>query len=289
MRDERAMWEEYGRTRSVAGRNALAEMHLPLVDKVVERVASKAPPQADRDGMLGDGHLGLLRAVEGFDPSKGLQFNTYASRVIFGAVIDGIRDMDWVPRLTRARQKRGELSAEPPEIGSLAAVVHEGDKAIPLSARLADLDAADPHESAASSDGFLSLVARTGARERFALTLYFRDGLAMKAIGRAAGCSESRISQMISAAIGEIRASLEGRPAKRRRLSRGRKRPAKSPVISDRGEAFRSGRAAAVALGLPQSSVSASIGRGTAAGRVWRRITDAEFRAATETREGVAA
>ncbi|MBI4021590.1 MAG: FliA/WhiG family RNA polymerase sigma factor [Candidatus Aenigmarchaeota archaeon] len=98
-------WKEYIRTRDPVLRNQLAEHYLPLVSIIAGSLARTLPRSVDIGDLNGNGTIGLIDAVEHFDPDRGVKFNTYGSLRIRGAMLDGLRKEDWTPRLTRTRQK----------------------------------------------------------------------------------------------------------------------------------------------------------------------------------------
>src|SRR5258708_4656713 len=91
-------------------RDALIEDHLPHVKYVAERLAAKLPPWVDINDLIGAGMLGLLDAVDKFDPSKGVMFKTYAEMRVRGAILDSLRDLDWAPRSMRRRAREVEAA-----------------------------------------------------------------------------------------------------------------------------------------------------------------------------------
>ena len=78
------------------------EKHAHLVKRVVTRMAARLPPGVDQDELYHVGSIGLLDAVDKFDPKRDVQFKTYAEFRIKGAILDELRSMDWVPRSVRA-------------------------------------------------------------------------------------------------------------------------------------------------------------------------------------------
>src|SRR5690554_2410680 len=104
------LWEAYLRDRSPELRNKLIEKYTPLVKRLAGYVYARMANNTviDRDDLLGYGYQGLVKAVERFEPILGLRFVTYASQRIRGAMLDGMRQTDWVPRSERDAAKRGE-------------------------------------------------------------------------------------------------------------------------------------------------------------------------------------
>jgi RNA polymerase sigma factor for flagellar operon FliA len=86
-------------------RDALVLQYLPLVRMIAKRVHDRCPPNVSLDDLVSTGVIGLMEAIDNFDPSLKVQLKTYAERRIRGAIIDGLREMDWVPRETRRKAK----------------------------------------------------------------------------------------------------------------------------------------------------------------------------------------
>ncbi|MHC4611493.1 MAG: sigma-70 family RNA polymerase sigma factor, partial [Planctomycetota bacterium] len=97
------VWVKYKRTRSRSLRNMLMEKYLPIVKYNAERIAAKLPDEVENDDLISAGVFGLMDAIEAFDLSRGVKFETYCAPRIRGAILDELRSMDWVPRLVRNR------------------------------------------------------------------------------------------------------------------------------------------------------------------------------------------
>ncbi|HUX15553.1 MAG TPA: sigma-70 family RNA polymerase sigma factor [Phycisphaerae bacterium] len=93
------------RGRDESARNALAERYVPLVRVVAERIAERLPDWVEIDDLISAGCLGLLAACDRWDPKRGVSFKSYAWYLIRSAILDDIRERDWLPRLARSRQK----------------------------------------------------------------------------------------------------------------------------------------------------------------------------------------
>ena len=103
-----ACWEEFKQTGSARAREQLILHYVPLVKYVAGRVAIGLPANVDFDDLVSYGVFGLVDAVEKFDPGRGIKFETYAVARIRGAVIDGLRAIDWIPRSVRQKAKELE-------------------------------------------------------------------------------------------------------------------------------------------------------------------------------------
>ena len=117
--DTSALWKEYRRTKDGAVRDRLILTYAPLVKYVAGRLGSGLPSHVDDDDLVSYGLLGLIGAIERFDPAREIKFETYAIARIKGAIIDELRSLDWVPRSVRARAREIERS-----IAALEAKLH---------------------------------------------------------------------------------------------------------------------------------------------------------------------
>lgn len=93
-------------------RNALVETHTELVRYLARRMGKDLPPWMERDDLVSFGWFGLLKAAERFDPERGVKFETYATPVIRGAILDGLRALDWAPRSVRSAAREVVRGAE---------------------------------------------------------------------------------------------------------------------------------------------------------------------------------
>lgn len=151
-------------------------------------------PHVELEDLEQDGVFGLADALWKFDPGRGLKFQTYASHRIWGAMLDGIRERDWVPRLARARQKKGAAVIGMVPIETPVA----GEKTI------ADLVAAGEYQARPEPID-QNLLAGLPAAHQLLVRLYFEMGMTLKECGQAVGLTESRMSQMLTEAKEMIR------------------------------------------------------------------------------------
>src|SRR5262249_38951598 len=103
-----SMWRQYKANPNAELRNRLAEQYLQIVRFNAERIRTKLPVEVDVDDLVSAGTFGLLGAIDSFDLSRGIKFETYCSPRIRGAILDELRSMDWVPRLVRNRSQKIE-------------------------------------------------------------------------------------------------------------------------------------------------------------------------------------
>jgi RNA polymerase sigma factor for flagellar operon FliA len=113
------LWREYTKTRDQATRDRLILTYAPLVKYVAGRLGSGLPAHVDENDLVSYGLLGLIGAIERFDPDRDIKFETYAIARIKGSIIDELRAMDWVPRSVRSRARDIERA-----IGELERKLH---------------------------------------------------------------------------------------------------------------------------------------------------------------------
>jgi RNA polymerase sigma factor for flagellar operon FliA len=233
-RDETVLtvWKEFHLTRDPGLRNRLVIQYSPLVKYVAGRMRTRLPESVDQDDLVSDGVLGLMDAIERFDPGRGLTFQTFAVPRIRGAIIDGMRAMDFVPRSVRDKLRaihQAQVALET-RLGRLpedAEVARE--TGIPVQqvrdltkqsssshANLDDFDLAD--ELATSTDStveagddsrsLMRVVDELSERDQVVIALYYYEGLTLAEIGRVLGVTESRVSQVHSRATSLLRTKL---------------------------------------------------------------------------------
>ncbi|HET9545084.1 MAG TPA: sigma-70 family RNA polymerase sigma factor, partial [Gaiellaceae bacterium] len=108
--ETQTLWREYKRTGERALRDRLILTYAPLVKYVAGRLGSGLPAHVEEGDLVSYGLLGLIGAIERFDPERDIKFETYAIARIKGSIIDELRSMDWVPRSVRARARDIERS-----------------------------------------------------------------------------------------------------------------------------------------------------------------------------------
>ncbi len=226
------VWSEYRATRDPAIRNRLVLQYAPLVKYVAGRVRTRLPDTVDADDLVSDGVLGLMDAIERFEPARGLSFQTFAVPRIRGAIIDGMRAMDFVPRSVRDKLRtvqRAQLALEERlgrapeeqelagETGlSVAALRDLGKQGSSNHANLDDFDLADELSNAAEhriEDGAVSAavmraVQNLAERDQILIALYYFEGLTLAEIGQVLGVTESRVSQLHRRAMTTLRTKM---------------------------------------------------------------------------------
>jgi RNA polymerase sigma factor for flagellar operon FliA len=228
-------------------RNRMVEEYLPLVKFVAGRIAGRLPSHVEFDDLVNAGVIGLIDAIDKFDPSRKIQFKTYAEFRIKGAILDELRSLDWVPRSTRQKASRIErafseleqqlgraasdhevveylgvsfdvyhqllMEARGISLVSLDELHGEGEEGSErnLLEFLSDPEAVDPAE-AMNLDQVYRIVADSidllPDKERLVVSLYYHDELTMKEIGEVLEITESRVSQIHTKAILRLRGKL---------------------------------------------------------------------------------
>jgi RNA polymerase sigma factor for flagellar operon FliA len=243
----REWWTKFRKDKDDLTRNRLLELYLPLVRYTADRIHTKLPDEVNVEDLYSAGVLGLMDAVNAFDPKRGVKFETYCSARIRGSILDELRSLDWVPRLVRSRAhklneavaKLEALLGRKPTERELAdqmrlsmlefRKLQRDAKAVSLVSLsrkwfetdshkdvreidiLQDKKSEDPHLWAQRRD-IRDLITRGLSRaERLIVMLYYFEEMTMKEIGETLDLSESRVSQMHSAVLERLRHQLERR------------------------------------------------------------------------------
>ena len=249
----RALWLEYRRTQDKALRERLILTYAPLVKYVAGRLGSGLPAHVDDGDLVSYGLLGLISAIERYDPERDIKFETYAIARIKGAIIDELRALDWVPRSVRARARQIEraiaeleakLGTAPTDeeiakrlgitldeleeslsdisrssiaaLDELWSVSGEGDQ-ISLLDTIEDTSGpkpADVLDETEMRETLAEAIARLPEREKLVVTLYYYEELPLREIGEVLGVTESRVSQLHTKAILRLKARLAGAAAR---------------------------------------------------------------------------
>src|SRR6201993_2247746 len=104
--DVQQLWRDYRAEPTVELRNQLVELYLPLVKYNAERIWARLPDGVELDDLVSAGVFGLMDAIDAFDMTRGVKFETYCVPRIRGAMLDELRTMDWVPRLVRSKASK---------------------------------------------------------------------------------------------------------------------------------------------------------------------------------------
>ena len=235
------LWLHYKATKDVDARNRLVERYLPLVNFLAERILQRLPRCVEGDDLKSAGVFGLMAAINGFDLSRGIKFETYCSVRVRGAILDELRARDWVPRVVRSKaQKRDRATraltakfGRPAMLHEVAAdlgwterevedSMKEEGRAAVLSlgggedasertggTRLDSLqdhrEGGDPLKEVQRKD-MADLVWKSLApKERQVVVLYYYEQITMREIGDVLGLSESRVCQIHSRVLKRLR------------------------------------------------------------------------------------
>ncbi len=243
---EEELWRRYKEKGDPKAREMLIERYLPLVRYVVNRLMIDPAQSVDREDLYSYGVIGLIDAVDKFDPEKKVKFKTYAVKRIMGSILDELRKQDWLSRGTRKKVKELEkifydaevngenLSDEQvakkmgvtvEELHQLYAVVGSSyvlsmDDVIAIS----DEDVVtvesqvENRERERPEDEFYreyvikeiaDLLMRLPFREKAVLYLYYYHRLSLKEIGAILDVTESRVSQIHTKALLKIKSKLQ--------------------------------------------------------------------------------
>ena len=242
-----ALWAEYKQSASPAARERLILHYAPLVKYVASRVATGLPASVEQADLVSYGMFGLIDGLEKFEPARGNKFETYAIPRIKGAIIDELRAMDWVPRSVRFKAREIEkahaglealLKRAPTEqeiaerLGVTLRELHDVTNQISFVSVLAldellsvgtdrgeqvsliDTLAArgtDPTTGLEDQEtrGILAAAINSlSEREKIVVTLYYFEGLTLSEIGDILGVTESRVCQIHTKAVGQLRLQL---------------------------------------------------------------------------------
>jgi RNA polymerase sigma factor FliA len=228
------VWHRFKETGDEELRNDLVVHYSPLVKFVVGRFRAQLPEHVDQHDLTSEGVIGLISAVERFEPGRGLQFSTFAVPRILGAIKDSLRSSDWVPRsvrdelkrIDRTRAKLEDETGRPPTDAEVAASMGLTAKELSAlednrsAARVRSLDevtwepeglapAGGGQEDAEEREGVSELavetIRRLSERDQIVLALYYFEQLSLGEIGQVLGVSESRVSQLKSRATRGLR------------------------------------------------------------------------------------
>ena len=241
------LWAEYKGSRSTEARDRLIVHYSPLVKYVASRVSVGLPQSIEQADLVSYGIFGLIDAIDKFDLSRNIKFETYAIARIKGSIIDELRSIDWVPRSVRSKAKAVEkayakleatLLRTPTdaEVATEMGISQQELQSLFQQVSVVGLIALDQMLSlsgergetttlgdtiADRSDGPVQIfeveetrevladaINRLADREKIVLTLYYYEGLTLAEIGDVLGVTESRVCQIHSKAVIQLRSRL---------------------------------------------------------------------------------
>lgn len=240
---QQELWHQYSETKSPAIKEKLIIEYSHIIKYVAGRLSIYFGSNVEYDDLIGYGVFGLIDAIDKFDVNKGVKFETYASLRIRGAIIDSIRELDWVPRSLRQKNKELErVYAEVEnELGHSASDQEVADKlGISLDefykllneVNLSSLVSLEEfleqnYESGANlagackedrPEGYMEVtelkeilvdaISKLPEKEKTVVSFYYFDDLTLKEISAIMNVSESRISQLHTKAILRLRGKL---------------------------------------------------------------------------------
>ena len=247
MANTEELWKLYKKTNDAACRDELVKNYLPLVKYLTDRVASHLPQQVrsnEKEDLYVEGIIGLMDAIEKFDISKNVKFETYASKRVRGAIIDSLRREDILPKNVREQAKKIEKAyikleseygrrATDAEIAKELGMTNEGfydtlNKIKGISIVSMDSDflnsdgdrfylediigeegnAVSEFEKKEAVAKLAGLIETLDREERIVLETYYWDGLTLKEIGKVLNLSESRVCQIHTKIVLKLRSGF---------------------------------------------------------------------------------
>lgn len=245
--EERKLWKEYKKNGTLSARETLIINYAPLVKYIASRMSLGMPSSVEVDDLVSYGIMGLIDAIEKFEPERGFKFKTYASQRIRGAILDEIRQLDWVPRSVRKKARdvenayrrierrvgraatdlevTNELEISLSEFHELLTeisgtvllsldnvfTVGKEDDEINVYEAIEAPESNRPNEVAERSamlDILTDAIEDLPEKERLVLTLYYYEEMNLKEIGAILGVTESRVSQIHTKAVMRLRIKL---------------------------------------------------------------------------------
>lgn len=247
--DINEQWRLYKEQGDFQARDRLILAYSPLVKYVAGRMSNGLPAHIEEGDLVSYGLLGLIGALERFDPSRNIKFETYAVSRIKGSIIDELRALDWVPRSVRSWARRVETVVTQLENQLLRAPTDEeislelgvsvdefqgilnqisrtsivaldefwdasgqNQDRVNLIDTIEDSDAPDPlrtYRIQAVKETLAGAIEQLPERERIVIGLYYYEGLTLKEIGEVLGVTESRVSQLHTKAVLRLRGRIK--------------------------------------------------------------------------------
>ncbi|MCB9896594.1 MAG: FliA/WhiG family RNA polymerase sigma factor [Planctomycetes bacterium] len=233
------LWERFLRTKRRKYKDELVAAYMPLVRQVAEGLAARLPRTVDQDDLMGAGVFGLFKSIENFDPERNAKFETYCRLRVRGAMIDFLRQQDWIPREARNRGSKlheaiaamTERLGRPPtdlelsrhlrvslpslrvalgelHFGSIVSFSENGDDGSDERSDLMSQDL-EPSDILLRREMYEVVKRELTDVERRLVDAYYFKGLTLKAIGKREGISESRVCQIHGRMLDRLAERLE--------------------------------------------------------------------------------
>ncbi|MEM9467650.1 MAG: RNA polymerase sigma factor WhiG [Actinomycetota bacterium] len=244
--DIEQLWADYKANRNQETRDKLIVQYSPLVKYVAGRVGVGLPRNVEQADLTSFGVFGLIDAIEKFDPERGYKFETYAIARIKGAILDELRSIDWVPRSVRSKARNLEKAMAKLEsenhraptdkevaeemgvteaqlqttlsqisfvgVAALDEMLSGGERGESVTLGDTVADTKDGPMGVYEVEEMLQILAesinRMPEREKIVLTLYYYEGLTLAEIGRVLGVTESRVCQIHTKAVLQLRSRI---------------------------------------------------------------------------------
>jgi RNA polymerase sigma factor for flagellar operon FliA len=246
----RDLWRKYKSDGDRHARERLVLAYSPLVKYVAGKMGAGLPSYVDDADLISYGLTGLISAIERFEPSREIKFETYAMSRIKGSIIDELRSMDWVPRSVRMKAREferanaklehklhraptdqevadelevtvDELQEQIQQISNSAVIALDelwsvsdaSGGQVSLLDTLEDPNAADPEKSFDAvnvKEQIAEAISRLPEREKLVVALYYYENLTLREIGEVLGVTESRVSQLHTKAVLRLKSRLQG-------------------------------------------------------------------------------
>ena len=244
----RELWRRYKDEGDSGARERLVVAYSPMVKFVAGRLGAGLPSHVEDADLISYGLMGLIGAIERFEPERGIKFETFAMTRIRGAIIDELRSLDWVPRSVRARAREietaqakleHELQRAPTEaelaeklgcseeelqsslleianssvyaLDELWAISDSSGDQVSLLDTIPDTEAADPQQALDSGEVKERLTEAIGTlpeREQVVIALYYYENLTLREIGDVLDVTESRVSQLHTKAVMRLKTQM---------------------------------------------------------------------------------
>jgi RNA polymerase sigma factor FliA len=243
--EEQHYWYLWRTTKDPDAADALIRYYEPIVQYHVNRIRVNLPKHIHVDDLFSNGYMGLYDALQKFDAKRDLKFDTYASFRVRGAILDGLRKEDRMPRSLREKSKRVEATIEqleqeqmrsitldevaealdmlPEEVGrvlnegflstilSLDDEAHRNDQSDPVRNQVREKKQAEPEFSLLKKESIAMLVdhlLNLNEKEQLVISLFYYEELTLTEIGQVMGISTSRVSQIHSKALFKLKKGL---------------------------------------------------------------------------------